>query len=140
MVKHAEAALLIVCPGYFDRTLVCCLFCSEPIGRCQTGLDTVLATDMQAAGEEEWWKLREAALLAVGSVADPLLEAPGSSDRDFDLASFLNSCLAEDLSASTPPYLLGRALWVASRYGRPGRLPILHSHTPVLRMPHPILQ
>lgn len=48
-------------------------------------------------------------------MADPLLEAPGSSDRDFDLASFLNSCLAEDLSASSPPYLLGRALWVASR-------------------------
>lgn len=72
--------------------------------------------DAQAAGDEEWWKLREAALLAVGAVADPLLQAPGSSDRDFDLASFLNSCLAEDLSASSPPYLLGRALWVALRY------------------------
>ena len=48
-------------------------------------------------------------------MAEPLLEAPGSSDRDFDLASFLNNCLTEDLSASNPPYLLARALWVASR-------------------------
>ena len=69
----------------------------------------------QAAGDDAWWKLREAALLAVGAVAEPLLEAPGSSHRDFDLASFLNDCLIEDLSASSPPYLLARALWVASR-------------------------
>ena len=71
--------------------------------------------DVQAAGDGAWWKLREAALLAVGAVAEPLLEAPGSSHRDFDLASFLNDCLTEDLSASNPPYLLARALWVASR-------------------------
>ena len=70
---------------------------------------------LQAAGDGAWWKLREAAMLAVGAVAEPLLEAPGASDRDFDLASFLNTCLTEDLSASTPPYLLARALWVASR-------------------------
>ena len=70
---------------------------------------------LQVAGDGAWWKLREAALLAVGAVAEPLLEAPGASDRDFDLASFLNTCLTEDLLASTPPYLLARALWVASR-------------------------
>ena len=69
----------------------------------------------------EWWKLREAALLAVGAVADPLLEAPGSSDRDFDLASFLNSCLAEDLSATLSA--------LPARAGSLGCLAVRHTGT-----------
>jgi hypothetical protein len=74
----------------------------------------------QAAGDEGWWRLREAALLAVGAVSDPLLEAPGSSDVDFDLASFLQNVLHEDLqSPGAPPFLAGRALWVAARCGIP---------------------
>ncbi len=60
--------------------------------------------------------MREAALLAVGAVSDPLLEAPGASDADFDLGSFLQNVLAHDLQApNSPPFLIGRALWVASR-------------------------
>ena len=78
---------------------------------------------MQARGEPVWWKLREAALLAVGTVSEPLLEAPGAADSDFDLASFLGNVLAEDLQPQAPggpllpppPFLAGRALWVAAR-------------------------
>lgn len=85
------------------------------------------ALPRQARGEAEWWKLREAALLAVGSVSERLLEAPGGADCDFDLASFLANVLAEDLpqqhngssagAAAAPPLLAGRALWVAARCG-----------------------
>ncbi|BDA48104.1 Importin-9 [Coccomyxa sp. Obi] len=74
------------------------------------------AAAAQAAGDAGWWRLREAALLAVGAVSDPLLEAPGASDADFDLGSFLQNVLAHDLqSPNSPPFLIGRALWVASR-------------------------
>lgn len=72
----------------------------------------------QAAGDEGWWRLREAALLAVGAVSDPLLEAPGSSDADFDIASFLQNVLQEDLQTpNSSPFLAGRALWAAGRCG-----------------------
>ena len=52
----------------------------------------------------------------MGAVSDALLEAPGASDADFDLGSFLQNVLAQDLQApDPPPFLVGRALWVASR-------------------------
>lgn len=72
----------------------------------------------QAAGAAGWWRLREASLLAVGAVSEPLLEAPGASDADFNLGAFLDQVLAQDLqNPSSPPFLVGRALWVASRCG-----------------------
>jgi len=72
----------------------------------------------QAAGDAAWWRPREAALLAVGACGEPLLARAGAG---FDLAGLLRSA-ADDLGArgaGAPPFLAGRALWLAARCAGP---------------------
>lgn len=72
---------------------------------------------MQAGGDENWWRLREAALLATGATADVLLEVQAKQQQpSLDIAALLASVLQRDLLGSgSPPFLVGRALWMASR-------------------------
>ena len=71
----------------------------------------------QASGASEWWRLREAALLAVGAVADSLLEVQAQQQQPpLDIPALLHNVLQQDLvTPSTPPFLTGRALWMAAR-------------------------
>ncbi|PRW57646.1 importin-9 isoform X1 [Chlorella sorokiniana] len=75
------------------------------------------ATAARAAGREDWWKLREAVLYGVGTVSDHLLSLAGSGGRGLplDVPGLMASILRVDLVPSAPPFLIGRALWVASR-------------------------
>ncbi|KAL4434017.1 hypothetical protein ABPG75_000458 [Micractinium tetrahymenae] len=75
------------------------------------------AAAARAAGREDWWKLREAALYAVGTVSDQVIELAGASGGRFplDIGGLMASILQEDLVPSAPPFLIGRALWVTSR-------------------------
>ncbi|KAK9839772.1 hypothetical protein WJX81_000471 [Elliptochloris bilobata] len=74
------------------------------------------AAAVKAAGDAWWWRPREAALLAVGGCAEPLLAAAGTAGARFDLRGFLASVAAEDLGRpGVEPFLVGRALWLASR-------------------------
>ncbi|KAL6779589.1 hypothetical protein ACKKBG_A12895 [Auxenochlorella protothecoides x Auxenochlorella symbiontica] len=66
----------------------------------------------RASGRPGWWREREAALLLVGSAADTLL---GLGPRAFDLAGLLSGPVVEDLAPGSPPFLRGRALWLAGR-------------------------
>lgn len=72
---------------------------------------------LQAAGNENWWRLREAALLATGATADVLLEVQADQQQPaLDIAALLASVLQQDLAGpGRPPFLVGRALWMASR-------------------------
>lgn len=65
-----------------------------------------------SAGSPTWWKPREAALHAIGCVADFDVEA--ASGFDLDLGRFLGEMMKEDVNG-TCPFLVGRSLWVASR-------------------------
>jgi hypothetical protein len=79
---------------------------------------TVRGPAPQAADDAAWWRPREAALLAVGACGEPLLAGAGAG---FDLAGLLRSA-ADDLgarSAGAPPFLAGRALWLAARCAGP---------------------
>lgn len=69
------------------------------------------------AGDSEWWRLREAALLAVGAVAEPILEVQAQQDQPaLDIPALLHNVLQEDLlTPNAPPFLTGRALWMAAR-------------------------
>lgn len=69
------------------------------------------------AGDAEWWRLREAALLAVGAVAEPILEVQAQQDQPaLDIPALLHNVLQEDLlTPNAPPFLTGRALWMAAR-------------------------
>ena len=71
----------------------------------------------QARGDALWWRPREAALLAAGACAEPLLAAVGAPGACFDLRGLLASVAAEDLAPAqgVPPLLAARALWLAAR-------------------------
>ena len=72
--------------------------------------------------DENWWRSKEAALLAVGSVSDSLVEhdkeaRSKNASPAFDCNAFLNEIIRTEFSATptSNPFLKGRALWAASR-------------------------
>ena len=78
----------------------------------------------RVAGDSTWWKLREATLLAVGTLDDFIVEteralAECGRHATFSAPGFLGLVLDRDLAPgsenSIPPFLRGRALWVAAR-------------------------
>lgn len=85
------------------------------------------AARMQAQNPH-WWKLREAAELALGTIADELIDQQMQGVRILDIETMLRSVLVQDLdvncvfhsvafilmSAATE-FLRGRALWLSSR-------------------------
>ena len=74
------------------------------------------AAALQAAGDPLWWRSHEAALLAVGGCAEPLLAASGTKSARFDLHGLLTRVAAEDLNQQgAAPLLAARALWLAAR-------------------------
>ncbi|KAL3699542.1 hypothetical protein R1sor_017564 [Riccia sorocarpa] len=78
----------------------------------------VEASQAKAAGRKNWWKMREAAVLAVGSIAGNLFEAQAGGTMSFRLESFLDNLREEDLGqvAGECPFLRGRALWAAAKF------------------------
>jgi hypothetical protein len=69
------------------------------------------ALQRKAAGDPSWWRLREAALTALSTQVSEGLPRAG-----LDTSAILSSILEHDLrSHDTPPFLRGRALWVAAK-------------------------
>lgn len=75
------------------------------------------AAQAKAEGNSEWWRVREAALLAVGAVAEAVLEVQAQQEQPaLDIPALLHNVLHQDLTTpNTPPFLTGRALWMAAR-------------------------
>ena len=82
----------------------------------------------RARGDPNWWKTREATMLAVGVVADVVVEAnaaakTGGAPTPFDANAFLASVLDRELAEGAAneheyagnAFLRGRALWVAAK-------------------------
>ncbi|TKS70654.1 Importin-9 [Collichthys lucidus] len=68
-------------------------------------------------GNEHWWKIHEACMLALGSVKTIITENVKNGRIQFDMHGFLASVILADLNlAAASPFLLGRALWAASRF------------------------
>lgn len=84
-----------------------------------------MAEQARAAGRHDWWKPREAALLAVGSASERLaaLGAAGCDLGPLQAAAVAQGLLGEELkppAAGAPgggvsPFLRGRALWLCSK-------------------------
>lgn len=98
------------------------------------------ALQLKGAQYERWWRLREAALAAVSTqVGRGLLEDDDEEEEEgagchvpdgLDVRVILNSVLEHDLRPpDTPPFLRGRALWVAAK---------LASALPEVRRPPPL--
>ncbi|XP_041836787.1 importin-9 [Melanotaenia boesemani] len=69
------------------------------------------------SGNEHWWKIHEASMLALGSVKTIITENVKNGRIQFDMHGFLAGVILADLNlAAASPFLLGRALWAASRF------------------------
>ncbi|XP_020338523.1 importin-9 isoform X4 [Oncorhynchus kisutch] len=75
------------------------------------------AEQAKNSGNEHWWKVHEACLLALGSVKTIITENVKNGRIQFDMHGFLANVILADLNlAAASPFLLGRALWAASRF------------------------
>lgn len=75
------------------------------------------AEQAKNSGSEHWWKIHEACMLALGSVKTIITENVKNGRIQFDMHGFLASVILADLNlAAASPFLLGRALWAASRF------------------------
>ncbi|KAJ8258048.1 hypothetical protein GJAV_G00192610 [Gymnothorax javanicus] len=75
------------------------------------------AEQAKNTGNEHWWKIHEACMLALGSVKSIITENVKSGRIQFDMHGFLANVILSDLNlAAASPFLLGRALWAASRF------------------------
>jgi importin-9 len=78
------------------------------------------AAQLKAAGNGDWWRLREAVLFAIGTQISLLDDIVSSGvPSGLDTQGMLRDMLENDLEpADVPPFLRGRALWVAAKLGR----------------------
>ncbi|XP_034389119.1 importin-9 [Cyclopterus lumpus] len=75
------------------------------------------AEQAKNSGNEHWWKIHEACLLALGSVKTIITENVKNGRIQFDMHGFLANVILADLNLpAASPFLLGRALWAASRF------------------------
>lgn len=76
------------------------------------------ATEAKAAGNLNWWKLREAAILAFGSISELVDEQQLEGNLKFDIEAFLDDILAHDIGTGMAdyPFLNARAFWAASKF------------------------
>ncbi|XP_029331446.1 importin-9 [Mus caroli] len=74
------------------------------------------AEQTKASGTEHWWKIHEACMLALGSVKSIITDSVKNGRIHFDMHGFLTNVILADLNLSASPFLLGRALWAASRF------------------------
>ncbi|XP_062272224.1 importin-9 [Scomber scombrus] len=75
------------------------------------------AEQAKNSNNEHWWKVHEACMLALGSVKTIITENVKNGRIQFDMHGFLASVILADLNlAAASPFLLGRALWAASRF------------------------
>ncbi|XP_068171165.1 importin-9 isoform X1 [Antennarius striatus] len=74
------------------------------------------AEQSKNSGNEHWWKIHEACMLALGSVKTIITENVKNGRIQFDMHGFLVSVILADLNLGASPFLLGRALWAASRF------------------------
>ncbi|TWW61877.1 Importin-9 [Takifugu flavidus] len=75
------------------------------------------AEQAKNSGDEHWWKIHEACMLALGSVKTIITENVKNRRIQFDMHGFLAGVILADLNlAAASPFLLGRALWAASRF------------------------
>uniref|UniRef100_A0A8C9UL56 Importin 9 n=1 Tax=Spermophilus dauricus TaxID=99837 RepID=A0A8C9UL56_SPEDA len=74
------------------------------------------AEQTKSSGTEHWWKIHEACMLALGSVKSIITDSVKNGRIHFDMHGFLTNVILADLNLSVSPFLLGRALWAASRF------------------------
>uniref|UniRef100_A0A182N2B4 Importin N-terminal domain-containing protein n=1 Tax=Anopheles dirus TaxID=7168 RepID=A0A182N2B4_9DIPT len=99
----AHDVLLIVGQEYEKQLLPCF---TEALGK-----HSAVAEVDRNAGNPHWWKIHESSILAVGSFKDLIVESP----TGFDMGQYL-ALIKMLMESRASPYLLGRCLWLLSRF------------------------
>ncbi|KAH0619009.1 hypothetical protein JD844_018608 [Phrynosoma platyrhinos] len=76
----------------------------------------IAAQDLLLLRLANLWKIHEACMLALGSVKSLITDSVKNGRIHFDMHGFLTNVVLADLNLSVSPFLLGRALWAASRF------------------------
>jgi len=74
------------------------------------------ADQAKASGNENWWKAHEATMLALGSVHEVIERQIEEGNVDFDIKGFLENVVLNDAANPASPFLLGRCLWIGSKF------------------------
>ncbi|GAQ87921.1 Putative importin 9 [Klebsormidium nitens] len=91
------------------------------------------AKEAKAAGKSDWWKMREASILALGTCAERFIEFQRAGVSTFDIPAFQGGLLHDDLGGGNEsvPFLRGRALWAAAKFAdalpKEQAVPFLHA-------------
>lgn len=108
-VRISSQDLLVALCEEFD--VECCASLAQAIERHVSE-----AANARSQGRDEWWKVHEAAMLALGS-AQEVIESQIKQGRvNFDISGFMTGVVLADLNSPVHPFLLGRCLWVGSKF------------------------
>lgn len=103
-IRSIVTDVLLIIGQEYEQKLLPCL--SEALSK-----HIAVADADRNAGNPHWWKVYEASMLAVGSFKDLIVENEGK----FDMAQYMN-LVKNTMEYQVSPYLLGRCLWIFSRY------------------------
>ncbi|XP_055623927.1 importin-9 isoform X2 [Toxorhynchites rutilus septentrionalis] len=102
-IRTTAHEVLLMIGQEYEQTVLPCL--SEALGK------HIVVADADRNTGHNWWKLHEASMLAVGSLKELIVE---NKDK-FDLTQYMN-LVNNIMEYQVSPYLLGRCLWIMSRY------------------------
>ncbi|XP_029213390.2 importin-9-like isoform X1 [Acropora millepora] len=74
------------------------------------------ASERKNKGDINWWKVHESSMLAMGCIKALIIEKVANGKVSIDMTSFLTQVVLADLREPVSPFLIGQALWVASRF------------------------
>ncbi|XP_053689715.1 importin-9-like isoform X2 [Sabethes cyaneus] len=103
-IRNTAHDVLLVIGQEYEHKLLSCF--SEALGKHITVADAD-----RNAGHLHWWKVYEASMLAVGSFKELFM----ANETTFDLYQYMN-LVDSAMKYQVSPYLLGRCLWIFSRY------------------------
>ncbi|XP_065091003.1 importin-9 [Ochlerotatus camptorhynchus] len=103
-IRTTVTDVLLIIGQEYEQKLLSCF--SEALSK-----HIAVADADRNAGNPNWWKVYEASMLAVGSFKDLIVEHEGK----FDLTQYMN-LVKNIMEYQVSPYLLGRCLWIISRY------------------------
>ena len=93
----------------------CCVALAQTIQR-HLNESNELAASGSGANKEASWKRREAAMLALGTAQEVIERQVAVGNVEFDIKGFLENIVLVDLANPVSPFLLGRCLWIGSKF------------------------
>ncbi|KAJ3339970.1 Importin 9 [Gonapodya sp. JEL0774] len=74
------------------------------------------AQALRAQGRPDWWKAQEAVLLAIGRLAEEIVDEVKEDSTRFDLEGLFQQVVLDSMRAAGHPFLQGRAIWFAAKF------------------------